>query len=158
MTDGTAEAGGLDGSRQRSGLPGRADGSPPGPHLPLPGPLLALASVVLALMAMLALREVASLVVPLLFGLFLALIAWPLVGALERRGIRHCPALAVPILVAFGVVISTSAIVAVSISELIAQLPNYEGRLVTQIDAIQELLARYGVNLDGPAVTSLISP
>ncbi len=57
------------------------------------GPLTAIGGLVLVLVAVLALREVASLVVPVVFGLFIALTAWPMVGALERRGVRHAFAL-----------------------------------------------------------------
>ena len=53
------------------------------------GPVTAIGGFVLVLVAVLALREVASLVVPVMFGLFIALTAWPMVGALERRGVRH---------------------------------------------------------------------
>ena len=63
------------------------------------GPLGALAAIVLVLVGLLALREVASLVVPVLFGLFLALVAWPLVGKFERRGVGHGLALTGAILV-----------------------------------------------------------
>jgi len=42
------------------------------------GPLTPLLAIVLVMVAALALREIASLVVPVLFGLFLALVAWPL--------------------------------------------------------------------------------
>ena len=50
---------------------------------------MALGGFVLVLVGVLALREVASLVVPVMFGLFIALTAWPMVGSLERRGVRH---------------------------------------------------------------------
>src|SRR5512133_3035763 len=53
---------------------------------PRTGPMYALVALVLVLVAALALREIASLIVPFLFGLFLALLASPLVGNLERRG------------------------------------------------------------------------
>ena len=55
------------------------------------GPLTALGALVLVLVAVLALREVAPVVVPVVFGLFLALVAWPLVPRLQRRGYRPWP-------------------------------------------------------------------
>ena len=54
------------------------------------GPLTPLVAIVLVMVAALALREIASLVVPVVFGLFLALVAWPLVGRLEARGSPPC--------------------------------------------------------------------
>ena len=56
---------------------------------PSAGWLTALGGFVLVLVGALALREVASLVLPVIFGLLIALIAWPLVCSLERRGVRH---------------------------------------------------------------------
>ena len=47
------------------------------------GPITALGGFVLILVGVLALREVASLVLPVIFGLFIALIAWPMVGSLS---------------------------------------------------------------------------
>src|SRR4051812_30452145 len=95
----------------------------------VPAPVGGLVVLVLVLAAMLLLREVASLVVPLLFGAFLALIAWPLVGALRRRNVRHALALAVTILVVLVVVIGAATIVAVSVGELVVLIPRYEDRL-----------------------------
>ena len=69
------------------------------------GPLTPLVAIVLVMVAALALREIASLVVPVLFGLFLALVAWPLVGRLEARGSRHAVALTATLLVVLAIVL-----------------------------------------------------
>ena len=69
------------------------------------GPLTALGGFVLVVVGALALREVASLVVPVMFGLFIALTAWPMVGTLERRGVRHAFALVGTIAVVLAVVL-----------------------------------------------------
>src|SRR5688572_23745234 len=50
------------------------------------GPLGLLVVLVLVLVAVLAVREVAELIVPVIFGLFLALLAMPAVRSLQRRG------------------------------------------------------------------------
>ena len=73
------------------------------------GPLMAIGGLVLVLVAVLALREVASLVVPVMFGLFIALTAWPMVGGLERRGVRHAFALVGTIAVVLAVVLVASS-------------------------------------------------
>jgi predicted PurR-regulated permease PerM len=52
-----------------------------------------LAAIALVVVAALAFREIASPVVPVIFGLFLAFVAWPRVGSLERRGTPHSRAL-----------------------------------------------------------------
>jgi AI-2 transport protein TqsA len=121
------------------------------------GPIGALAAVVLVLVGLLALREVASLVVPVLFGLFLALVAWPLVGRLERRGLGHGLALTGAILVILVIVIGAAFIIALSIAELVLQVPRYADQLQAQVDALIALLAGFGVVVDPEAITSIIS-
>src|SRR5918993_1138492 len=74
------------------------------------GLLIPLLVLVLVLVAALALREVAPLVVPVVFGLFLALVAWPMVGAMERRGLRHGAALTGSILAVVAIVVAVTGI------------------------------------------------
>ncbi len=127
------------------------------PILP-PGPLTAIGALVLVLAAALLLREVASLVVPVLFGLFLALVAWPLVGALERRGARHGIALSVAIIVVIVVVLATFGMIALSVAELVIEVPKYQDRLAAQIVAIRDLLEGFGVDTDLEALLALVPP
>jgi AI-2 transport protein TqsA len=134
-----------------------AGASPSAPIVP-PGPLLAIGSLVLVLLGALLLREVASLVVPVIFGLFLALVAWPLVGTLERRGAGHALSLTIAIAVVVVVVVGAFAVIAISIGELVLQLPRYQDRLAAQIEAIRQLLDGFGISTDLEAITSLLSP
>ncbi len=133
--------------------------APAGHALVLPaGPLTAIAGFVLVLVAALALREVAELVVPIVFGLFLALIASPLVGAIERRGVRHAFALASAIALVLLVILATAAIIAFSVGELVVQIPRYEDRLRELISAAQDYLAGFGITTDPGAISSIITP
>lgn len=141
--------------------PGAGTAGPPGRELGrtlLPGPVTAVLALVLVLVAMLALREVASLLVPVLFGLFLALVAWPLVGALKRRGFRHALALTGAMLVVLAVVLVVGGLIALSVGELVIQIPKYQDRLTEQIGALRDLLAEFGIAADPGAITSIISP
>ena len=122
------------------------------------GPLLALSGFVLVLLGALALREMASLVVPVMFGLFIALTAWPMVGALERRGMRHGFALAGAIVVVLAVVLFAASIVALSVGELVVQVPRYESRLSAALAGLQGQLAQLGIGADPGAMSALISP
>ena len=121
-------------------------------------PVRDLTVLVLLLLGVVLLREVASLVVPLLFGGFIALVAWPLVGALERRGMRRSIALALTILVVLVAVIGTALIIGISIGELVALLPQYEDRLDEAIASLRAQLAQFGIDADPQAVLSIISP
>ena len=138
---------------------GEADPRAAGPGVVLPaGPLTAMAAVVLVLVGILALREVSGLVVPVVFGLFLALVASPLVGALERRGLRHSVALAGAIALLVAIVALTAGVIAYSLGELVVQIPRYEDRVRLTIDEVRELLAGVGISADPAAITSVISP
>ena len=80
----------------------------------------------LVLVGALALREVADLVVPVVFGLFLALVTAPLIGMLERRGARRAVALTITVLVVLAVVVATLGVIALSVGELVVQVPKYQ--------------------------------
>ncbi len=134
------------------------DASGADPLLRSAGPLLTIGGFALVLVAALALREVASLVVPVLFGLFIALIAWPMVGTFERRGVRHALALAGAIVVVLAVLLLAGFIVALSVGELVVQVPRYESELNAALVALRDLLAQVGINADAGAITAIISP
>jgi predicted PurR-regulated permease PerM len=122
------------------------------------GPLVGLGGLVLVLVGALGLREVASLVVPVLFGLFIALTAWPMVGALERRGVRHALALAGTIVVVLAVGFVAACVAALSVGELVVQIPRYESRLSAELAALRDQLAQVGIGADLGAITAIISP
>lgn len=131
---------------QRPAAPGRT------------GVLVPLLAVVAVMIGILALREMASLLVPVLFGLFLALIAWPLVGALERRGVSHGLALAAAIVVVIVVVVVAAVIIAISIAELVLQVPKYEEQVLALVERLRTALGGFGIAVDQDAILSVISP
>jgi predicted PurR-regulated permease PerM len=126
--------------------------------LPARGPFAALAAVTLVLVMVLALREVADLVVPVIFGLFLALVTAPLIGALERRGARRSIALTITILVVLAVVTVTIFVIALSVGELVVQVPRYEAELTEEIAAVRQLLSDLGISTNEGAITEIIKP
>jgi AI-2 transport protein TqsA len=132
--------------------------APTGLGPPTFGPLVPLAAIVLVLVGALALREVATILVPVVFGLFLALVAWPMVGILERRGARHAIALTAALLVVLAIVLVAGGILALSAAELVLQVPKYEGRLRDQIEMLQSLLGQFGVTTDPGALLALLKP
>ncbi len=122
------------------------------------GWLTALGGFVLVLVGVLALREVASLVLPVIFGLLIALVAWPLVCSLERRGVRHGFSVAGTIAVVLAAVLSTAGVIALSIGELAVQIPKYEDRLSAALATLRDQLAQLGISADPNAVAAIISP
>ena len=121
-------------------------------------PLIALATVVLVLIGILALKETADLVVPVMFGLFLALVAAPLVGSIERRGVSHPLALTIAVSLLVVVVLAVAGIIAFSVAELVARIPGYEDRLTTLVEETRAALAQFGIVADPAALPTLASP
>jgi predicted PurR-regulated permease PerM len=126
--------------------------------IPASGPLVALAGFTLLLVAVLALKEVADLVVPIVFGLFLALVTAPLISGLERRGARRSVALTITVLVVLAIVVATIFVIALSVGEIVVQAPRYEAQLADEVAAIRELLAQYGIATEPGAITEIIQP
>jgi AI-2 transport protein TqsA len=124
----------------------------------VPQPIGGLVVVVLVLAAAVLLREVAALVVPLLFGGFLALVALPMVGALARRGARRPVAVGITVAIVLVVLVATMAIVALSIGELVVLIPSYEARLAQLVEATQAWLLELGIQVDLDAIRSLVPP
>jgi AI-2 transport protein TqsA len=122
------------------------------------GPVYALSAFVLVLLAALGLRELASLLVPILFGAFLALVAAPLVDSLERRGLSHTLALAATIGVVLVVVLAAVAVIAISTSQLVALLPRYEDRLATLVLDVRGLLHGFGLDVNPETIPGLVTP
>src|SRR5689334_2977765 len=114
---------------------------------PAARPLAMLATFVLVLIAILAMHEVAGLVVPILFGLLLALVAAPLVGVFERRGLSHRMAEAATLGVVLGVMAISVILIAFSIAQFVAQLQQYQDKLTEALDDLRTALANAGVEV-----------
>ena len=114
--------------------------------------------LVLVLIATLGLREVAELVVPVIFGSFLALVAMPAVRSLERRGFRYPVALAAASAVIVAALVAVVAVIAFSVGELVVRVPGYEDRLLALVDDARELLAQFGVSTDPESVQAVVTP
>jgi AI-2 transport protein TqsA len=121
-------------------------------------PFRVFGAALLALLLALALREVASLIVPILFGLFLALVAAPLVRRLERRGASPRAALAATIAVVLVIVLAAVAVIGVSIAQLVILVPRYEDRLRDVIDGARSFLASFGVAVDPETIPGILTP
>jgi predicted PurR-regulated permease PerM len=124
----------------------------------LQGPFGALAGLVLVLLAALVLRETSSVLVPVLFGLLVALAASPLIGALEARRAPRSLAVAGTIAAVVGVVVIAIALFAVSIAQLVVLVPRYEGRVTAIAGDIQDFLAGLGIAVDPNALPGVVSP
>jgi predicted PurR-regulated permease PerM len=124
----------------------------------IPAPISGIAVLVLVLVAALLLREVADLAVPLLCGGFLALLASPLLRALERVGLPSPVAVALTTLVVLAIVIAGAAIVVLSLAELVGVVSTYEDRLLQLVESLRAMLSELGVGTDRDTLLSAVSP
>jgi predicted PurR-regulated permease PerM len=81
-----------------------------------------------------------------------------MVGALERRGVRHALALAATIVVVLAVALAVAFIAALSVGELALEIPTYESRLSAALAGVRDLLVQLGISVDLGAITAIISP
>ncbi len=125
---------------------------------PATRPLVVIATFVLVLLAVLGMREVAGVVVPILFGLLLALVAAPLRGAFQRRGMSQRMALVATVGTVLSVIVIVVVLIAFSIAEFVAQLPQYEDELADALDAFRTTLANAGLPVSPDAISSIVSP
>jgi predicted PurR-regulated permease PerM len=107
--------------------------------------VLALAGI---LVAVLAIRQFAALVAPVLLALVLVVAVHPLTGYLRRRGLPKWAASTVTLVATLGVILGLAAAVALSIAQLATILPDYEDRFVEILDNFRAWLASLGVGPD----------
>ena len=81
-----------------------------------------------------------------------------MVGAPERRGVRRGIALTSTIAVVLAVVLLAAGIVALSVGELVVQIPTYETRLSAALAGLRDQVARLGMPVDPAAISTVVSP
>ena len=79
-----------------------------------------------------------DLFLPLVLGMLLAFILTPVVNALRRRGLRDMPAVLITVVAAGGLVAAFVLIIAYQVSQIGANLPQYQGNVLTKIDTLLE--------------------
>lgn len=93
-------------------------------------------------------KAAASLLVPFLLSIFIALICSPLLIWLRARGIPNWAAIFVIMLLIVASGTLVGAILGASIADFRNQLPAYQGRLQEMSSGVQQWLAAKGVELD----------
>jgi predicted PurR-regulated permease PerM len=79
-----------------------------------------------------------DLFLPLALGMLFAFILTPVVNALRRRGLRDLPAVVLTVMTAAAMVAAFVLILAFQLSQIGANLPQYQGNVLTKVDTILE--------------------
>ncbi|MFT4627383.1 MAG: AI-2 transport protein TqsA [Myxococcota bacterium] len=112
-----------------------------------------------ALMVIVAgLQYASEILLPLLFAVFLSIVALPVVGALRRVGLPNGLAIAVVVLAVAGALVGASAGIAGTVRSFSAALPRYEGPFQELVQNTLAQLETSGIRLEGRDLSQYLSP
>ena len=77
-----------------------------------------------------------DLFLPLALGMLIAFVLTPVVNALRRRGLRDMPAVIVTVIAAGALVATFVLILAYQLSQIGANLPQYQGNVLSKVDTL----------------------
>jgi AI-2 transport protein TqsA len=100
------------------------------------------------LVSVLALREFASIIAPILLALVLVIGLHPLTGILRRRGLPMWLAVTTTLITLVAVIVGLAAALALSVAELAALLPAYQDSFAALVDDLRAWLGSLGVGQD----------
>jgi predicted PurR-regulated permease PerM len=118
---------------------GRASALPGGEHTDRKRSVVALPTLAVIVAVCFILYLAQDLFVPLALGMLLAFILTPLVNALRRAGLSDRVAVIVTVVAAAGLVGSFVLVFAYQLSQIGANLPQYQGNVLSKIDSILEM-------------------
>ena len=114
----------------------------------LPRGLILLIAGAALLVAVLAVRQFAELVAPVLLALVLVMVVHPLTGMLRRRGLSRWLASTVTLVATLALILGLAGAIAFSLARLATLMPTYEDRFVELLDNTRSWLASLGIGQD----------
>jgi len=117
--------------------------------------LLVMAAFIIVVAGM---RAAESLLVPFLLSLFIAVIVTPLLAWLNGRGLPNWLSILLIVLAIVVVGFFIGTIVGSSINSFRSDLPEYQARLVTLSDGLQQKLASVGITIDPSQWREMFNP
>ena len=104
------------------------------------------------------LKAAASLILPFLIAVFLALITLPLLNWLQRKGIRTGLAVTVTLLMALGVLVGIAVFIGGSIKDFTAAAPEYQARLEALYADFTVWVEAHGLPVQQQLTLDMINP
>ena len=118
--------------------------------------LRVLATLACLVVVIAGLRAASSLMLPLLVAVFLAILSVPPMRRLQNLGVPTAPAIAIVVILAFGVVTLVTAVIGTSVRQFQDALPFYRSRLNDILnDGIRWLQDR-GLEIETRALSDLV--
>ena len=115
------------------------------PRSRLPRGLILVLALAGILVSVLAIRQFAEIVGPVLLALVLVVAVYPLTGYLQRRGLPKWLASTLTLVAVLGLIVGLAAALAFSVAQLATILPDYEDRFAEIVDNFQAWLASLGI-------------
>ena len=117
--------------------------------------VLVLAAVIIIIAGM---KEAASLLVPFLLSVFIAVISFPAMNSLEKHGLGAGLSLVIVILVVLAAGFLLSMLIGSSIDDFTRALPEYQQRITEQKTQFFNWLAGYGVEIPASLGSDILDP
>jgi AI-2 transport protein TqsA len=117
--------------------------------------VLVLAAIIVIIAGM---KQAASLLVPFLLSIFIAVLSLPAMNSLERRGLGAGLSLLVVVLGVFAAGFLLSLLIGTSIEEFRRSLPDYQQKITAQKDQLIAWLAGIGVDVPESLGSDIFDP
>jgi len=114
----------------------------------LPRGLIVVLSMTGILVTVLALKQFAGIIAPVLLAFVLVICFYPLIGILRRRGAPQWLAVTVTLIALVVVIIGMAVSLAVSVAQLATILPTYQAQFTHLTDELRAWLGSLGVGTD----------
>ncbi len=112
----------------------------------VPRAMVALVSVAAFVIVVTGMKDAQDIALPVVFSLFLAILAWPVVRLLVRVHVPKALSILVVMLLIAGALVGSTAIVGDSLASFGSSIPKYQAPLEAQIDRINQLLEARGLS------------
>ena len=117
--------------------------------------ILVLAAVIIIIAGM---KQSASLLVPFLLSIFIAVLSLPAMNSLEKRGLGAGLSLLVVVACVFTAGFLLSILIGSSIDEFSRSLPDYQQRITAQKNQLIDWLSGFGVEIPESVGTDMFDP
>ncbi|RME29175.1 MAG: AI-2E family transporter, partial [Deltaproteobacteria bacterium] len=116
------------------------------PTTPMPRAMVALISVAAFAIVVTGMKDAQDIALPVVFSLFLAILAWPVVRLLVRLHVPKALSILLVMLLIAGALVGSTAIVGDSLASFGSSIPRYQAPLEAQIARVDQFLESRGLS------------
>jgi AI-2 transport protein TqsA len=128
------------------------------PAAPPGNALRALVTAAAIVVVVAGLQAAGDILLPLLFSVFLSILALPLLRGLKRLHVPNALAILIVVLVVAGILLTVTGIVAGTVRSFTAQIGKYEGPLEELLRTSLDQLELLGIEPEAKDITEILAP